>query len=105
MPRGSCDGPAQVRRAYSEEVNSVVRSGPRRARACVRGVVFVVMCMVGPCASFASPAPGRTRIGRDTHARSTQRRRASPLRTPRHACTQRTQGARKRADSGVLPEG
>ena len=54
--------------------------------------------MVGPCASFASPAPGRTRIGRDTHVRSTQRRNASPLRTPRRACTQRTQGARKHAE-------
>ena len=35
--------------------------------------------VVGPCASFAFPAPGHARIGRDTHARSTQRRRASPL--------------------------
>ena len=43
-----------------------------------------------------SSAPGRPWIGRDTHARSTQRRRASPLRTPRRACTQRTQEARKR---------
>ena len=54
-----------------------------------------MMWVVGPCASFASPAPGRTWIGRDTHACSTQRRRASSLRTPRRACTQRTQGARK----------
>ena len=53
--------------------------------------------VVGPCASFAPPAPRRMRIGRGTHARSTQRRRASPLRTPRRACTQRTQGARTQA--------
>ena len=37
MPRGSCDGPAQASRAYSGEVNSVVRSGPPRACACARG--------------------------------------------------------------------
>ena len=100
MPRGSCDGPAQARRACSGAVNSAVRRGPPRARACARGVVFVVMWVVGPCASFASPAPGRTRIGRDTHVRSAQRRRASPLRAPRRACTQRTQGASTHAEVG-----
>ena len=60
------------------------------------------MWVVGPCASFASPAPGRTWIDRDAHARSTPRRRASPLRTPRRACTQRTQGAPRKQRTCLL---
>ena len=47
----------------------------------------VVMWVVGPCASLASPAPGRTWIGRDAHARST------PRRPPRH-CARRAAHAR-----------
>ena len=61
------------------------------------GTCWSCSWVVGPCASFAPPALGRTRIGRGTHARNTQRRRASPLRTPHRACTQRTQGARTQA--------
>ena len=47
----------------------------------------VVMWVVGPCASFASPAPGRTWIDRDAHARSTPRR-------PPRRCTRRAAHAR-----------
>ena len=41
IPRGSRDGPAQARRAYSEEANSAVRDGPpaaaHHARPACRG--------------------------------------------------------------------
>ena len=62
----------------------------------------VGMWVVGPCASFAHPAPGRTWIDRDAHARSTPRWRASPLRTLHRACTQRTQGAPRKQRTCLL---
>ena len=110
--RRSSPPPSRIVQVRCCAVSSVTRGGRARTRrgtsrksdypgqhADVRTHVDLSCSwVVGPCASFASPAPGRTRIGRDTHTRSTQRRRASPLRTPRRACTQRTKGARTHAE-------
>ena len=86
-----------VRRAHHAH-HTHTHTRTQGARKHAEAEVARALRVVGPYASFASPAPGRTRIGRDTHTRSTQRRRASPLRTPRRACSQRTQGARKHAE-------
>ena len=58
----------------------------------------VVMWVVGPCASFASPAPGRTWIDRDAHARSTPRR--PPRRCARRAAHARSARKAHHASSG-----
>jgi hypothetical protein len=56
------------------------------------------MWVVGPCASFASPAPGRTWIDRDAHARSTPR--WPPRRCARRAAHARSARKARHASSG-----
>ena len=97
MPLGSCDGPAQARWAYSGKVNSVVRSGP--SRACVRthGAAFVVMWVVGPCASFTPPCLG-ARESAETRTRAARRGGGAPRRCASRAAHARS--ARKTHASG-----
>ena len=56
------------------------------------------MWVVGPCASFASPAPGRTWIDRGAHARSTPR--WPPRRCARRAAHARSARKARHASSG-----